>query len=331
MLKAKLPRRKKLNWGIAGLGNFAEHTFLPTLNLVTRAKLISVYSRDINRAKNFLQNSPAQKCFDNYKDFLNSGIDAVYISSSNSDHYEQVIAAAKAGKHILCEKPLAVNSVQAREMVEVCKANKVFLTVNYVYRYHPFVQKVREMIENQLLGKFIYINANFNAHLVPGDNFRYSREKAGGGAVRDLGTHIIDLYRFLGGEISEISGYTDNIVYKAEVEDFALATMKFQNGAYGNFTVSYNSKKAFNEIQILFHKGSVKLENMIGKRFESAKLRIVIDGERPKVFRKRANRLYRLIREVNNDFMNNRQPAITGEDGLINMELMEKLENKWTI
>jgi len=284
----KIPGRysRKLKWGVAGCGRFAEQTFIPTIKMLRKSVLTSLYSRDLNRAKNLADKFGIEKYFNSYDDFLNSGIEAVYISSANLYHFEQVIKAAKAGKHILCEKPLAMNSTEAEEMVRTCQQNNVQLAVNYVFRFHPLINKTKEIIDNQMLGKIVSIILNFNIDAPPGSNFRFNKSESGGGALRDLGTHMIDLLRYFGGEIKSISGVIDNIIYKSEVEDFSCAIAKLENGGYGFFNVSFNSKKSFNRIEILGHKGALSLDNLIGRKHIPAKLTILLEGEAKKAFRK---------------------------------------------
>ncbi len=320
---------KRLRWGIAGCGRFTEISVLPTFNLIRKAKPVSIYSHDLNRAKFLAQKFSIQNTYDDYEEFLKSEIDAVYIGSKNSDHYEQVIKAAKAGKHILCDKPMSVSATQAKEMVNVCKENSVQLSLNFVYRFHPIIRKTKELIQKQMIGKLQTIKLSFSINFSQMDNFRYNKEFAGGGAIRDLGTHMIDLLRVLGGEIISIDGVMDNILYKTEVEDFAQGIAKFQNGGYGAFQVSYCTPKAFNRIEILGTKGAINIDNLIGARFPaSSKLTILLDGETKKVFRKRANNLFRLLRSVNKSFLKNENPEIAGEEGLINMQLIEEFEKK---
>jgi predicted dehydrogenase len=328
MIKIKKPKIKKLKWGIAGCGYFAEHTFIPALSILRRSKLVSLYSHKKKRAQQLAEISGATGYFNNYDEFLKSDINCVYVASVNSHHHEQVIKAANAGKNILCEKPLAITSDQAEEMVNACKENNVFLAVNYVHRFHPHVVKAKELIRNQTLGKLVSINLNFNFDFPPGSNYRFNKKLSGGGAFRDLGTHMIDLLRFFGGEIIEINGYLDNLVYKSEVDDFATAIVKFKNEGYGYLNVSFNNKKAFNRIEILGHKGAISIERFIGVKNQSAKLTILLDDEAKMSFRKRGNKINYLLRSVQKSFIKNEQPLITGEDGLINMKLMEELERK---
>jgi predicted dehydrogenase len=319
--------KQKLKWGVAGLGRFAEQTFIPTLSLLRKSVVNSVFSNDINRAKNISEKFGIKNKFNNYDEFLNSDINTVYISSANSYHYDQVIKAAKAGKNILCEKPLALNSSQAEEMVQVCKDNNVLFSVDYPYRYHPQIIKTKELIDNKLLGKIVSINLNFNIDLPPGDNFRYNKELSGGGALRDLGTHLIDLLRYLGGEFNIIGGTVDNIVYQSGVDDFASALIKFNQSGYGYFSCSFNAKKAFNRIEILGHKGAISLDSFIGSKHPS-KLTIMLEGELKRSFRKRANKLYFLLKSIQKSFLKNEEPLVTGYDGYVNMKLMEELERK---
>ena len=319
---------KKLKWGIAGCGKFTETAILPTFNLIPRAKINAIFSNDAKRAKTLAEKFLIQKSFNNFDEFLQSDIDVVYIASANANHYEQVLKAAKAKKHILCEKPMSVTTAQAEEMVRVCKENGVQFAVDFVYRFHPLVEKTKAIIEALLLGKILYINAEFNINLIPRDNFRYNKNAAGGGAIRDLGTHLLDLMRYLCGEIVEVSGVNESLAYKSEVEDFAAGIVKFKRGGYGHFQVAYCAPKSFNRIEIIGTKGAVSIDGLINARYGSSKLSILLEGEGKKVFRKRANKLYRLLKSVTKSFIKNETPLVTGEDGFANMRLMEEFENR---
>lgn len=318
----------RLKWGIAGCGAYAERTFLPTLQMLKKSRLVSVFSSDVSRAKFIADKFAAQKAYSDFDEFLKSDIDVVYISSKNSDHYWQVIKAAEAGKHILCEKPLALNSKEAADMIKACEKNNVFLSINYVYRFHPLVIKAKELIRNELIGKIISITASYNIKLPPSGNFRYKKEQSGGGALRDLGTHVIDLLRYFGGEISDITGYYDNVIYNSEVDDFAAGIVRFEKSGYGIFNVSYNSEKAFNRIEIIGYKGTIAIENLIAKKHITPKLVIDLIGENKKAFRKRTPKLTPLLKEFQNSIVKGIQPKPTGQDGLLNMEIMEKFEKQ---
>jgi predicted dehydrogenase len=319
--------KSKLKWGVAGCGNYAENTFIPATLLLRKSKVISLFSNSKQRAKEVAQKFGIPFTFNNYDEFLKSEINCVYVASANVHHYVQVINAARAGKNILCEKPLSINSSQAEEMVKVCKENGVYLAVNFTHRVHPIIIKAKELIDKGYIGKLVSANVSFNINFTPGNNFRFNKSLSGGGVLRDVGTHMLDLLRYFGGEIKSIDGYIDNVVYKSEVDDFSVGIVSFEKGGYGYFNVSYNSKKAFNRIEILGHNGAMSIENYIGYN-PIAKLTILRDGEAKKAFRKKGNKQYLLLKSVQRSFLNNEEPFTTGEDGLITMKLMEELENK---
>lgn len=324
---SKIIQRKKLKWGVAGCGKFSETAIMPAIEALQRSQLVSVYSHDLKRAKSLATKFSASGAFDDYSEFLRQDFDIVYIGSANADHYQQVIEAARAGKHILCEKPLAMNSIQAREMVEECEKNNVVLSINYVHRFHPLSVKAKELIERGYIGKIVHITASFDIDYVPDENFRFRKEKSGGGALRDLGTHMIDVLRFFGGEVDSSSGYIDNIVYKSEVDDFATGMVKFEKGGYGNFSCSFSVKAGFNRIEIIGHKGSISIENLVGGRDKSVKLTINLAGEGKKSFRRRGNKINFRLKALQNDMLKGLRPEVSGSDGYKNMLIMESIEN----
>ncbi len=321
-------RSKKLKWGVAGCGNFLENTFLPAFQNLKRSKLISVYSSKKARAEFIKQKFNAENSFNNYEDFLKSDIDAIYISSKNSDHYKQVIDAANAGKHILCEKPLSLTYEQAQEMVDVCEKNNVILTVNFTLRHHPIIKKTKEFIDSGMLGKIISISAKFNFDYKPNDNFRFNINESGGGALRDLGPHMVDLLRYLGGELNIVSGIVDNVIYDSKVDDFAIALVKFKDGGYGDFNVSFNVSEPVNRVEILGHRGTIIIDKLIGQKNAASKMTISLKDEGRKAFRRRANKQLYLLRNVQKAFLKNESPLITAADGLVNMKLISEIEQK---
>lgn len=324
----RIKRVRKLKWGVAGCGRFSEHSFIPTLQSLKRSVLTSVYSSDLERAKFIANKFSASSFFNDYTEFIKEDFDVLYIGSANHNHHWQVIEAAKAGKHILCEKPLAITAEQAKEMLDVCKENNVHLSVNYVHRFHPLSVKAKEIINENMIGSIVSVSTSFNIDYEPNDNFRFDIKKSGGGAFRDLGTHMIDLLRFFGGEILDIKGFIDNVVYKSEVDDFAAAVVKFERSGYGFLNVSFNAKNALNRIEIVGSNGSLTIENIIGGKKAPGKLTIELNGEAKKAFRKRANKLTHLVRSVQRSLLQDVQPSVTGYDGWINMVVMEKLESQ---
>jgi len=322
--KLFIGRRNKIKWGVAGCGRFSENAVLPVLTQLKKSTVTSVYSSDESRSRGLANKFSIDNHFSDYEKFLKSDFDALYIGSANHNHYRQVIEAAKKHKHILCEKPLALNSRQAEEMYAAATENGVYLSVNYVHRFHPLLRKAKELIDKGMLGKIISVEASFNIDYPPDSNFRFVSE-SGGGPLMDVGTHMIDLLRYLNGEIIDAKGFKDNVIYRSDVEDFACGILKFENLSYGIMNVSFNAKKAVNQIYILGHSGYITIDRIIASKNVHAKLTIDLDGEARKTFRRRANMLLIRFKEFQKSMRKNEIPEITGLDGLNNIKIMEML------
>ncbi|WP_413378149.1 Gfo/Idh/MocA family protein [Alkalihalobacillus sp. 1P02AB] len=212
-------------------------------------------------------------------------IDLIDIASPNNTHAEMAIAALEAGKHVICEKPLALNLEEAIRMKEAAdKAGKVNM-IMHNYRFAPAVQYAKELITNGKLGKIRHIRATYlNESLIdPNREFRWRLNKAvsGSGALGDIGSHIIDLSRFLVGEFSQVTGMMETFIEErplegtspsekqmgiVDVDDMTAFLARFENGAVGVFETSRmaSGNKNGNRFEINGEKGSIRwdLENM---------------------------------------------------------------------
>ena len=320
----KKPKLIKLKWGVAGGGRITENRFIPAMKVLKRSTLLAVYSSSSERAKFLASECVNAKPFSDFDEFISRDFNAVYIAGANDTHYEQVLKAAKAGKHILCEKPVALTAEQAEEMYDTCKSNNVLYGVDFIFRYHPLIKKSKELIAAQLIGKVISVNTDFFIDYPPTDNYRFLPEK-GGGALRDLASHLIDLHRYFGGEIEEIYGEKGNVIYQSPVDDFSTGIIKFKEGGFGKFSVGFSAKTAPNRIEIIGSKGSICIEKLLGSE-KPAKLVINVEGEPRRVFRRRTNKFLKMMRSVQRSFSAGKEPLATGYDGMINMKLIEEFE-----
>lgn len=317
----------KIKWGVAGCGKFAETKVIPTLKMLQSSRVVSVFSRNQKRATEIAQKFSIKEHFDNYERFLESDFNCLYVASANIDHKWQVIEAAKKGKNIICEKPLAINSGDVKEMVEICGSNNVVFSVGYLKRFHPLCIKAKELIEAGMLGKIVVIHVSQASDYPPNDNnYRFKKELSGGGVLWDVGTHCIDLLRFFGGEIKNIQGKKDNIIYQSEVEDFVSAIVKFEKGYYGSFYSAYCISKPINRIEIMGYKGTIVIDGLIGRMLKSPKMTISIEGQVKKAFRKGGNDMLNLLREFKESVIKGKKMSLNGEDGLKNILLIEELE-----
>ena len=173
-----------------------------------------------------------------------------------------------------------------------------------------------------------FINISFNAYIPPSDNFRFNKYQDGGGVLFDIGTHTIDLLKYFGGSVKKVSGITDNIIYKTEVEDFAAANFEFENGAYGFMSTSFIAQKPHRRIDIIGHKGNLTIENVFSRKNVPSKLTIDLIGEAKKTFMKRSDNLLYHLKDLQKTFINKTDPENNLENAVENIEIIEKILNQ---
>jgi len=183
--------------------------------------------------------------FPDYQDLLQTDIDAVIICSENARHAEMAIAAAKAGKHILCEKPIATNIEDAEAMIQAAKENDVQLMIAFPCRFHAIAQEMKERIDSGEFGQILAINGT-NRGSNPGDWF-VEREQSGGGAVMDHTVHVVDVMRWFmpGAEVKEVYAEVDTRFHEIPSDDCGLLTFEFDNGVIASLDPSWSRSKSF--------------------------------------------------------------------------------------
>lgn len=190
---------KKIKWGIIGLGKIA-NKFTKDLALVENAELYAVASRSIDKSKAFAKQNKAENAYGSYQDlFKDEAVDIVYIATPHNSHKNLSIEALQAGKHVLCEKPLAVNRKQAEAMIETAKKENCFLMEAFWSRFNPSINAVFEMIKNGTIGEVNYINADFCFLKEEDHRHRLFNMGFAGGALLDVGVYPLFLaYSILG-------------------------------------------------------------------------------------------------------------------------------------
>ena len=190
---------ESIAWGIIGLGKIATK-FANDLKLVEGCHLAGVASRNLEKAKSFAEANKAKSYYGAYQQlFDDPNIDIIYVATPHNSHMNYGIQAMNAGKHVLCEKPLAVNKHQVEDMINCSKSNKVFLMEAFWTRFNPTMQRVMKHIANGDIGEVNYINADFCFYKeAPIDSRMYNMELAGG-SLLDVGVYPIFLaYQILG-------------------------------------------------------------------------------------------------------------------------------------
>ena len=192
--------QKKIKWGIVGLGRIAK-LFADDLMLVKDAELVAVAATNLSRAKTFAESYGVEKYYDSYSAlFADKEVDIVYVATLHHTHAQVSIAAMNHKKHVLCEKPIAVNAEDARRMVAASQKNNVFFMEAFWSRFNPSIVAVKELIDKGDIGKVRYINAEFTFYKLDDDvNARSLNVNLAGGSLLDMGVYPVFLsYLILG-------------------------------------------------------------------------------------------------------------------------------------
>ena len=188
---------KKIKWGVLGCAAIARIRTIPGLLQAENAELYAVSSRSIEKAKEVKAQFGAQAAYGSYEELLaDPEVQAVYIPLPNTMHCAWVEKAAKAGKHILCEKPLAMNRKEAEHMFDVCRENGVLLMEAFAYRHAPLVQQVKSVIDAGTIGNVKYIESHLTDVLQDMGNIRMQKD-LGGGAFYDMACYNISVIGYL--------------------------------------------------------------------------------------------------------------------------------------
>ncbi len=191
---------KKINWGIIGCAGIAYERTVPGLLMAKNANLYAVASRNGEKTQKFIDKFSPDVAYSSYEELLNDeNVDAVYIPLPNTMHCEWVLKAADKGKHILCEKPLAMNAQEAEKMYKYCEDKGVILMEAFAYRHAPLVHKAKEIAQSGEIGKVKFIESHLTFALYDQENIRLS-ESLGGGAHYDVGCYNISLISYIMGK-----------------------------------------------------------------------------------------------------------------------------------
>lgn len=231
---------KKLRWGVISTANIGRVAVLPAIQRSRNGELVAVASRDEGTARAFADNLGIPRAYDSYEALLAADdIDAVYIPLPNSLHREWTIKAAQADKHILCEKPLALDAAQCQEMEAAAQQNGVVFMEAFMYRFHPRTEKVLQLVRGGAIGEPRLLYAAFTFRLSNLENIRFNPD-LGGGSLMDVGCYCVNIMRTIAaaipgaGEAVEVSAYAN--WGKTGVDEEMTGTLRFANGLLAQFS-----------------------------------------------------------------------------------------------
>lgn len=231
---------KQLRWGILSTANIGIKAVIPAIQQSRNGVVVAIASRDERVAQDAARAANIPHAFGSYQALLESdAVDAIYNPLPNHLHKEWTIRAAEQGKHILCEKPFALNIGEVDEMIAAAQQHGVQLMEAFMYRFHPQHARVKELLQQGAIGKIKTIRSAFCFTLNNADNIRLQKE-LGGGALMDVGCYCVNMARlFADAEPSEVQA---NVVMHANgVDDTLTGLLRFPNDIVGVFDCSFRT------------------------------------------------------------------------------------------
>jgi 1,5-anhydro-D-fructose reductase (1,5-anhydro-D-mannitol-forming) len=254
-----------IDWLVVGIGDISIRRVLPAILAEPRSRLAGIVTRDPAKAQPY--GVPA------WSDLETALVAchpvAVYIATPVFLHAPQTLAVLRAGCHVLCEKPMALNYAEAQSMVGAAEAEGRILGIAYYRRMYPKVARARELIAAGAIGRPVFAEATSHDWFYPTDGHRawlVDPALAGGGPLHDIGSHRIDLMNYLFGRPSRVSGQLSTLVQPVAVEDNATVMIEYEDGVRGVVDVRWHSRPSRDEFRIRGTEGELDLTPLNGAR-----------------------------------------------------------------
>jgi glucose-fructose oxidoreductase len=318
--------KKHIRYAVVGLGHIAQVAVLPAFAHAGRnSELTAIVSGDAAKRRQITRKYKVEHAFtyDEYEQCLRQ-VDAVYIALPNSMHAEYTIRAAKAGVHVLCEKPLAVTVQECRKMVQACHRHRVKLMTAYRLHFEEINLEVMDLIRKGRIGNPRYFNSSFSMTVRAG-NIR-TKSKMGGGTLYDIGIYCINAARYLfRGEPIEVQAMSVNSGARklSEIDESTAALMRFENDRVAAFVVSFNAADVAAYI-VVGDKGQVRVDPAY-EYAKGLKYELTIDGKTTRKAIGKRDQFAPQLLHFSDCILRDRTPEPSGEEGMQDVRIIEAL------
>jgi predicted dehydrogenase len=256
---------RPVRWGLIGCGDISRRRVAPALRDLPNCELVAVNRAQTHLAEAFATTFGAKRWYADWQALLQDPeIEAVYIATPVNQHAEQTIAAAKAGKHVLCEKPMAMTVRECEQMLEACEANNVRFGIAYYRHFYPVVQRIKQLLTANEIGIPVVVQLNVFSWFDPQPgqprDWLIDRKHSGGGPMFDVGGHRIEVLLNLFGRVSRVAAAGGAIALKRNVEDTAIAILEFEHGPIVSLSVTHAAYTAKDTLTIFGTTGSIQVE-----------------------------------------------------------------------
>jgi 1,5-anhydro-D-fructose reductase (1,5-anhydro-D-mannitol-forming) len=319
---------ERTGWALIGASTIARQHVLGAIR-ATGGEAVAVMSADAERGKRFAEENGIARSYTRLEDILaDPAVDAVYISTTNELHCPQTLAAAKAKKHVLCEKPLALTVADAKRMVEACREAGVVMGTNHHLRNAATHRAMREALKAGRIGKPVAARVFHAVYLPPHlQGWRIDKPEAGGGVVLDITVHDADTLRFvLDDEPVEVVALEQSAgLAKGGLEDGSMAVVRFRSGLLAQMHEAFTVRFAGTGFEVHGSEGSLVARDVMSQRqVGEVVLRTEAGAETLPV--EHENLYERALRRFHAAIRGEDQPAATGEDGVRSLALAVALQ-----
>ncbi len=250
-----------MEFGIVSLGNHALSRMIPAI-IDSGNRISAVYSSDRLKGEKVSTDLGAEY-FDSIEKFMKYDMDAVYISSPNYMHYKHAKMALNAGKNVLLEKPMTLKEEESKELVELSEREHLRLSIGFHLRFHPGIQKAKEIINSGELGDIVSMYGKWthlSLHALPSNSWWGIPDQAGGGSIVGTGVHVLDSFtNLVSSKIKYI--YAKNFPECKVIEDTFSIMLQFENDVIGNSLSSRKISSQDNDLIVIGKKGTLRLTN----------------------------------------------------------------------
>jgi 1,5-anhydro-D-fructose reductase (1,5-anhydro-D-mannitol-forming) len=318
----------KNGWGLIGTGRIAQERILPAINAHAGNRLVGVVSRDPARADAFARKFGAERAYTSYDELLrNPEVTVVAIHTPNSQHAAQAVAAARAGKHVFCDKPMATSVADAERMVRECEKAGVRLGVNFHNRYMPSYVETRRIIASGAIGevRLVQLETSPGAHAGSrAGTWRFDAALAGLGTTYSIGVHVFDILRYLlGSEVTMVSAFFD--AAPGVMEGVNLSTLRFANGVLAQVSVHETAPLPRNDFVIYGSRGRIVGRGLTRSR-SAGELHVTTADGRTSVAEYPVTDAHAAaVAAFSDALIEGREPAPSGLDGLRSVQLTEAM------
>lgn len=305
-----------LRWGLIGCGDIARRNVAPALRALPNCELVAVSRAQHDKAESFAKEFGARRWYEDWRDLLaDEEIDAVYVATPVHLHAAQTIAAAQAGKHVLCEKPMAINASECDQMIAACRLHQVKLGIAYYRHFYPAIVRIKEILATGEIGKAVIAQINaFELFNPLPDHPRYwltQKAQSGGGPMFDFGCHRIEIFMNLFGAINDTRGKLLNLRFDREVEDSGVAFFEFANDSCAVLSITHAAYERQDTLDIFGSLGSIHVAIL-----NEGKLRVkTAEGERLEAHPPALNFHQPLLDDFAQAVLEGRDPQVNGEIG----------------